>query len=121
MSNFLNVLFAIELALLLTHEMDAVEHKEWRMFIGLSELTDSTAYWVFTLPHIILYALVLFFLLLKQSVIFYVVDFFLVGHLFLHFLFRHHPKNQLTSFWSKLIIVSSGVCAGMHLILLSIR
>lgn len=67
MTIFLNVLFAIELALLLTHEMDAVRHKEWQMFIGLKDLPEGTAYWLFTLPHIILYTLIIVFLLYESS------------------------------------------------------
>lgn len=120
MSLLLNGLFALELALLLTHEMDAVGQKEWKLFIFLKDLPQQAAYWVFTLPHIVLYALVLFFLLLKCTIIFYVVDLFLICHLLLHFFFRKHPENQLTGFWSKLIINSAGIIAGIHLFLLLI-
>lgn len=120
MPMLLNSLLALELALLLTHEMDAVRHKEWKMFIGLKDLPEQTAYWVFTLPHILLYALVLFFLLLKSTIILYVVDLFLIGHLLLHYFFRNHPDNQLTGFWSKLIISSAGIIAGVHLVLMLI-
>lgn len=120
MSLLLNGLFALEFALLLTHEMDAVYHKEWKLFIGLKDLPEQAAYWVFTLPHIVLYALVLFFLLLKSTIILYVVDLFLICHLLLHYFFRKHPENQLTGFWSKLIINSAGIIAGIHLILMMI-
>lgn len=120
MSLLLNGLFALEFALLLTHEMDAVYHREWKMFIGLKDLSEQTAYWAFTLSHIVLYTLVLFFLLLKSSIILYVVDIFLICHLFLHYFFRKHPENHLTGFWSKLIINSAGIIAGIHLILMMI-
>nr|WP_260456143.1 DUF6713 family protein [Enterococcus gilvus] len=50
MATGLTILFALELALLLTHEMDAIRHKEWRMFVFLKDLPEQTAYWVFTLP-----------------------------------------------------------------------
>ncbi|MDU5336928.1 DUF6713 family protein [Enterococcus sp.] len=120
MSLLLNGLFALELALLLTHEMDAVGQKEWKLFIFLKDLPQQTAYWVFTLPHIVLYALVLFFLLLKSTIILYVVDLFLICHLLLHYFFRKHPENHLTGFWSKLIINFAGIIAGIHLILMMI-
>lgn len=121
MTNLINGLFALELGLLLTHEMDAVRHKEWKMFIFLKDLPENTAYLVFTLPHILLYALVLFFLLLNNMAILYIVDIFIICHLFLHFLFRKHPNNQLTGFWSLAIINSAGIIAAVHLILMVIE
>ena len=93
MTNLINGFFALELGLLLTHEMDAIRHKEWEMFIFLKDLPENTAYLVFTLPHILLYALVLFFLLLNNITILYVVDIFVICHLFIHFIFRRHPNN----------------------------
>lgn len=118
MTLFLTILFAIELALLFTHEMDAVRCKEWQLFIGLKSLPEETAYWAFTLPHIFLYAVVLIFLLLKNALIFYVVDGFLIFHLLLHVLFQRHPNNPFTSIWSKLIILFAGMISMVHLILL---
>ena len=112
MTNLINGFFALELGLLLTHEMDAIRHKEWEMFIFLKDLPENTAYLVFTLPHILLYALVLFFLL-------YVVDIFVICHLFIHFIFRRHPNNQLTGFWSLVIINLAGIIAAVHLILMA--
>lgn len=37
MTNLINGFFALELGLLLTHEMDAIRHKEWEMFIFLKD------------------------------------------------------------------------------------
>lgn len=119
MTNLINGLFALELGLLLTHEMDAIRHKEWEMFIFLKDLPENTAYLVFTLPHILLYALVLFFLLLNNITILYVVDIFVICHLFIHFIFRRHPNNQLTGFWSLVIINLAGIIAAVHLILMA--
>ena len=117
MTNLINGFFALELGLLLTHEMDAIRHKEWEMFIFLKDLPENTAYLVFTLPHILLYALVLFFLLLNNITILYVVDIFVICHLFIHFIFRRHPNNQLTGFWSLVIINLAVIIAAVHLIL----
>lgn len=119
MTNLINGFFALELGLLLTHEMDAIRHKEWEMFIFLKDLPENTAYLVFTLPHILLYALVLFFLLLNNITILYVVDIFVICHLFIHFIFRSHPNNQLTGFWSLVIINLAGIIAAVHLILMA--
>lgn len=119
MTNLINGFFALELGLLLTHEMDAIRHKEWEMFIFLKDLPENTAYLVFTLPHILLYALVLFFLLLNNITILYVVDIFVICHLFIHFIFRRHPNNQLPGFWSLVIINLAGIIAAVHLILMA--
>ena len=119
MTNLINGFFALELGLLLTHEMDAIRHKEWEMFIFLKDLPENTAYLVFTLPHILLYALVLFFLLLNNITILYVVDIFFICHLLIHFIFRRHPNNQLTGFWSLVIINLAGIIAAVHLILMA--
>ncbi|MDT2381019.1 DUF6713 family protein [Enterococcus avium] len=119
MTNLINGFFALELGLLLTHEMDAIRHKEWEMFIFLKDLPENTAYLVFTLPHILLYALVLFFLLLNNITILYVVDIFVICHLFIHFIFRRHLNNQLTGFWSLVIINLAGIIAAVHLILMA--
>ena len=119
MTNLINGFFALELGLLLTHEMDAIRHKEWEMFIFLKDLPENTAYLVFTLPHILLYALVLFFLLLNNITILYVVDIFVICHLFIHVIFRRHPNNQLTGFWSLVIINLAGIIAAVHLILMA--
>jgi uncharacterized membrane protein HdeD (DUF308 family) len=99
--------------------MDAIRHIEWEMFIFLKDLPENTAYLVFTLPHILLYALVLFFLLLNNITILYVVDIFVICHLFIHFIFRRHPNNQLTGFWSLVIINLAGIIAAVHLILMA--
>jgi hypothetical protein len=34
------VLFALILALLFVHEMDAIRAKEWKMFVGLKNMND---------------------------------------------------------------------------------
>lgn len=115
MATGLTILFALELALLLTHEMDAIRHKEWRMFVFLKDLPEQTAYWVFTLPHILFYALILFFLLLNKTFILYIVDIFLIFHLVLHIVFKNHPNNQLSGFWSKWIIYMAGIIGALHL------
>lgn len=52
-------LFIIGLALLLSHELDAVKHAEWQVLPLLRWLDDATGYVVFVLAHVPLFALML--------------------------------------------------------------
>ena len=114
----LNGLFSMILALLFTHEMDAVRNKEWRMFIGLKDLPEETAYRLFLLLHIPLYTAVLLVLINGTETIgFYLVDLFMIFHAITHYLFRNHPNNRLTNRLSQGIINAAGALALIHLIL----
>lgn len=117
----LTMLFSIVLALLFIHEMDAIRNKEWQMFIGLKDLSDEAAYRLFLLLHLPLYVIVLFLVIHGSGKMgFYLVDIFLIVHTIIHYLFRKHPKNQLTNRLSRVIINSAGCLALMHLILFSL-
>ena len=116
-----NALFALQLALLFTHEMDAVYRKEWKMFIVLKDMNDEKACRIFMLAHIPLYALLILLLLSSFSKIgFYIADIFLIAHLFLHLGFRKNPANKMNNTLSKCIIISAGLLAFIHLILFTI-
>jgi len=113
-------IFALELALLFTHEMDAIRRQEWKMFAILKDMDDEKAYSIFTLLHIPLYMAVLLLLFSSYSNIgYYVVDIFLLAHMFVHFGFRKHPANNLRGTISKLIINCAGLLALIHLIIIS--
>ena len=109
--------FSIALALLLAHEMDAVRKQEWKMFIGLKAMDDEKAYQVFLLLHIPLYAALLLLLFSAFSQIgYYIVDIFLIGHMFLHWAFEKHPANRLNGTASKLLINMAGLLALVHIV-----
>ncbi|MFQ7235779.1 MAG: DUF6713 family protein [Enterococcus hulanensis] len=40
---------------------------------------------------------------------------FLIFHLVLHIVFKNHPNNQLSGFWSKWIIYLAGIIGALHL------
>jgi hypothetical protein len=109
-------IFAVELALLFVHEMDAIRRREWKMFIVLRDMEDEKAYQAFTLLHIPLYVIILMVLFSADALIgFYIVDIFLICHLFLHIGFRKNPANKLDGNISKAIIYISGSLALIHL------
>jgi len=59
-SVFLNGIIVVYFYNLITvsHEMDAIRTKEWRMLIILKDIADETAYKIFTLAHLPLYFIV---------------------------------------------------------------
>ena len=110
------VIFAIELALLFTHEMDAVRRQEWQMFIILKDMADEKAFRIFMLLHIPLYAVILSLLLSDRMIIaMYITDIFLILHMLIHFAFTGHKANQMNGGVSKAIIYSAGLLALVHL------
>ncbi len=117
-------LFISMISLLLIHEMDAIRTKEWRMFIFLKDMKDAPAYRFFLLAHLPLYFIVIFILAYDNNAVtnifYYVLDFFLIGHALIHWLFRKNPNNGFTSGLSKIIIYLSGILAMVHMVFLSL-
>jgi hypothetical protein len=114
-----HLFFYIALAFILTHEMDAIRCKEWQIFPGLSALSDSWGYIVFTLLHIPLYGLMFWALWgngLNEKLI-VGLDIFFIIHIGLHLLALRHPKNQFTSWVSWLIIIGAGFFASLDLLI----
>lgn len=115
-------IFIIMISLLLIHEMDAIRTKEWKMFILLKDMDDETAYKIFTLAHLPLYFVVIFVMVqggvFANSILYYVIDIFLLGHSIIHYVFKKNPNNGFTSLFSKLIIYSLGFFAAIHICIL---
>ena len=90
-------LHVLELTLLFVHEMDDIHKQEWKMFIILKDMSEEKGYWCFTLLHIPLYTAILIVLFSSYAWIgYYILDIFLIVHLFIHLLFQNHPANQMT-------------------------
>lgn len=114
----MRILFALNLALLFTHEMDAIRQKEWRMFAVLKDLPEQQAYTVFLALHIPLYAAVLYLLLSPAMPLgMLVVDVFLLAHTAIHFGFRNHRANGFGNTLSLLLIYGMGAASLTHLAL----
>jgi len=115
------LIFALELALLFTHEMDAVYRQEWKMFVILKDMAAEDAFRIFLLLHIPLYTAILCLLLSEyhQAGI-YITDIFLILHMLVHLAFGKHPANQLNGSISKAIIGSAGILALIHLAVISL-
>ena len=48
----IDLIFYLGIACLFTHELDAIQRHEWRIFPFLRKLKDETAFYIFTLLHI---------------------------------------------------------------------
>jgi len=121
----IDLLFWLNLALLLAHELDAVRRQEWRMFVLLNRLDDERAHQLFTLLHVPLFIVIFWFLSRPNQLIYFwfqlVVDIFLVVHLGLHLLFRNHPANAFTTSFSKRLIEGMALLGLIHAALLLVQ
>ncbi len=111
--------FFVGLAFMLTHEMDAIKCREWRIFPLTSRLDDSRGYLVFTAVHVPLYLLLFWALLapdgLNQTLMRGLSLFFII-HLGLHLLFLKHPLNEFKSALSWILIVGAALAGALHFV-----
>ena len=104
-------LFLIGLSFFTVHEMDAVRCKEWRIFPGLSLLSNKTGQLVFILTHILLFYLVFYQMIYNSDHGGFIKGFeiFLVVHVGLHLLFLIHKKNAFMDWISWMLIIGAGL------------
>lgn len=110
--------FAV-LSLLLTHELDAVRQREWRIFPGLALLDDEAGYLAFTALHVPLFLALLWGLFgggLNRGLADGLSAFAIV-HVGLHLLALRHPENRFTSALSWALIGGAGLCGALDLLL----
>ncbi|MBI9075138.1 MAG: hypothetical protein JEZ02_06975 [Desulfatibacillum sp.] len=121
----IDVLFYLGIALLITHELDAIHRHEWRMFPLINRLKEDAAYQTFVVLHIPLFMLVLWFAgHPSQTARFWfqvTMDIFFMVHLGLHLLLRGHGQNEFGNALSKTILVSTALVGGVHLPLIVLQ
>ena len=118
-----DLVFYFGIALLITHELDAIAHHEWRMFPLICRLKDNIGYQVFIILHIPLLVLMFWFTVHSSESIRYIfqvgMDIFFILHLGFHYLFQSHPENELTGTFSNSLIVLTSMTGVVHLLLLT--
>jgi hypothetical protein len=86
METLLKIVFAINIVLLILHEMDAVHWREWRILFGIED--DNKGRNVFLLAHIPLFMILLFALIYSDitfgRIVSLLTGLFLMVHYFLH-------------------------------------
>ena len=114
-----HIFFYIGLSLLMMHEMDAIRCREWRIFPGLSMLSDKVGHIVFLFLHIPLFYFVFWNLIYSQGVESFMcgLNIFMIVHLGLHILFLKHKNNEFTDWISWSIIIGAGLCGLIDLVM----
>jgi hypothetical protein len=113
-----HIIFYLGLSLLTMHEMDAIRCREWRIFPGLSFLSDKLGHIVFVFAHIPLFFFIFWRLTHSQDIDAFIKGFniFMIVHLVLHILFLKHKKNEFKDWISWTIIIGAGLCGLIDLI-----
>jgi hypothetical protein len=116
MSDFLQILFFVNVAWMTTHELDAIKQHEWRIFPLTSVLPEQTGYLIFTALHVPLFTWILW---AAEATRFQIgFDVFMILHAGLHWLFRQHPQYEFDNWFSQIIIWGGIPLGVLHLMLL---
>lgn len=113
-----HIFFYLGLSFLAMHEMDATRCKEWRIFPGMSMLSDRIGHIVFIFVHIPLFYFIFWQLANSQNIEKFISGFslFMIIHLGLHILFLKHKNNEFKDWISWTIIIGAGLCGLIDLI-----
>lgn len=110
------IFFTIMLACFITHELDTVDKKEWRMLPILQSLPEHTAKNLFVFGHIPVFVLVFWGGLSgTDSIITLTLSLFSIVHIGLHWLFCSHPANEFNNIGSWTAILGAGFFGALHL------
>lgn len=110
--------FYLGLALILTHELDAMSHHEWRVLPLLSQLEDAAGQNLFVILHIPILAIVVACIaslnikLRRKSRD--IASGFLIVHAVLHFAFSSHANYEFNSLLSSILIYGAALCGMVY-------
>lgn len=110
--------FYLGLSFLTLHEMDAIRCREWRIFPGLSLLSDKIGQVLFVFAHLPLFYFIFWQLTHSQDIEAFMKGFniFMIVHLLLHILFLKHKNNEFKDWISWSVIIGSSLCGIIDLI-----
>ena len=113
--------FYLGLGALLTHEMDAMTHSEWRILPPTRWLADDLGRELFVMAHVPLYALIIGLLAslhpgTRDRARFW-VSVFLVIHAGLHAAFSSDPAYTFAGALSNTLIYGAAALGGLYLVL----
>lgn len=125
LDNIKTSLYYLGIALLFTHELDAVLNMEWRLLFHLRTLPDVAASSLFVALHLPLF-FAFFYLGHHKSAKIQggfrlIVSIFLVVHSGLHLNLSNHKMYQFTGVLSNLYIYGAAVCGITFVVLSSMR
>jgi len=113
-------LYYLALAFLITHELDAVTHSEWRLLFVLRDLEEAIAAQAFVALHVpLLFAVLWYSHHTRRKIGYWTrvgVAAFLIVHMLVHFSLSGAPQYDFDGILSRILILSSGTFAGFYLI-----
>ena len=113
--------FYLGLALLFTHELDAMPNHEWQVLPLLRNLADDAGRITFVLAHVPIFAIVIACIaslnLKVRSKARAIASAFLVVHAILHFAFSGHPAYAFESLLSNGLIYGAAFCGTVFLLM----
>ena len=116
-----SIAFYLGLALLFTHELDAMPNHEWRVLPLLRRLADSEGETAFIFAHIPIFAIVIACIASlnprTRSIARDIASGFLIAHALLHFAFSGHPAYEFDALLSIILIYGAAVCGLTYLLL----
>ncbi len=116
-----DLLFHLAFAGLLSHELDAVHRREWRLLFVLRDMPEERARDAFVLVHVPALLLLLWLLNHPDSAVrnatMLALDGFMVIHAGLHWRLSSNPKYEFNSLISRLLIFGTAAVALLHLAL----
>jgi hypothetical protein len=119
-SNAQNAILHLMLAVLFTHELDAMLQAEWRLLYVLRDMPSADAAHWFIVLHVPLFALILWLTHHKLHTIRqrsrYVAAAFMIVHAALHFRLRDDPLNTFVSPLSLTLIYGGAVIGIVYLL-----
>jgi len=108
-----SVTFYLGLALLFTHELDAMPNHEWQVLPLLNRLSDSAGQATFIAAHIPIFAVAIACIASlnprTRSIARDIASGFLLAHAFLHFAFSGHPSYEFNSLLSNVLIYGAAL------------
>ncbi len=115
-----SVVFYLGLALLFTHELDAMPNHEWRVLPLLGSLSDPVARDAFVIAHIPIFAVVIACVASlntrTRSIARNTASGFLVVHALLHLAFSGHADYEFGSLLSSILIYGAGICGVLYFV-----
>jgi hypothetical protein len=104
-------LFLIGISFLIVHEMDAIRCKEWRIYPGLSLLSEKSGQIFFIFAHIPLLFIMFYQLIFISNNNAFIkgFDIFMIVHIGLHLLFLRHKNNEFRDWISWTFILGAGL------------
>lgn len=119
--NITEIFYILGICFLSTHELDAIQRREWKLFWILKDLKEETAYIWFLYLHIPLYFLIFFSfgdgnLNHLKSSLRNLIAHFLVFHLFIHLAFQSKQEYRFHGPVSNILIFGAGIMGILYLL-----